>query len=178
MHLKLWKITVCTVCNKLLYLFVCLFGDQLCTKLDNVQLDCDYHKIRWCAYFPIMTILTVHYYPSHICSSAQLSCMDNILWTSSIFNFQKSPRLIWSMRTSWPWRCLCSSLWTTTLPASMWPSLKGSLWVIRETTVICLESGPLWEMKRWDSLKHQYSRGPNVLQVNLKISSYNMHFNI
>lgn len=115
----------------------------------------------------------LHSDPSYICSSVQLSS-----WTSSIYNSQRSPRPIWSMRTSWPWRCLCSSLWTTTLPASMWPSLKGSLWVIRETTVICLESGPLWEMKRWDSLKYHYSRGPNVLQVKLKISSDNMHFNI
>lgn len=88
------------------------------------------------------------------------------------FNSQRSPRPIWSMRTSWPWRCLCSSLWTTTLPVSMWPSLKGSLWVIRETTLICLESGASWEMKRWDCLK--YFRETNVLQLNSRISSSNM----
>ncbi len=96
------------------------------------------------------------------------------LLSSSFFNSQRSPRPIWSMRTSWPWRCLCSSLWTTTLHVSMWPSLKGSLWVIRETTRICLESGASWEMKRWDCLIYQYLRDPNVIQLNSRISSLNL----
>lgn len=67
----------------------------------------------------------------------------------TVSSLQKSQRPTSSMRTGWPWRCSCSSLSTTTRPASTWPSSKANLWVIPVTTRICLGNGANWGTRRW-----------------------------
>lgn len=62
---------------------------------------------------------------------------------------QRSPKPTFSTRTGWQWRCSCSSLSTTTPPASTLLSLRANLSVFLASTCTCLAKGAGWGTRRW-----------------------------
>lgn len=96
-----------------------------------------------------ITDLGIGFDLAHKSGKKRKDLLSDLLTDDLLCFLQKYQKLTWNMRTGWSRRCFCSSLSTTTPPASMWPSSKANLWVIRVTTRTCSANGRNLGMRRW-----------------------------